>query len=99
MAKLRLVTAKHFILITRVPDIRQIRQAHVSMSRDFMAVWVPDMAYEAMNGLARKRATAMARHGQGAAASAGFPAAARPDLSGQKGLDEGLLPLANDGSL
>ncbi len=34
MAKLRRVTAKLFILITGVKDLRQVRQAHVSMFRD-----------------------------------------------------------------
>ena len=34
MAKLRRVTAKLFILITGVEDLRQVRQAHVSMFRD-----------------------------------------------------------------
>lgn len=36
MAKLRLVTARQFILITKVTDVRQIRQAHVSKFRDML---------------------------------------------------------------
>jgi hypothetical protein len=36
MAKLRRVTAKLFILITGVDDLRQVRQAHVSMFRDML---------------------------------------------------------------
>lgn len=36
MAKLRLVTARLFLLITKVSDVRQVRQAHLSKFRDML---------------------------------------------------------------
>ena len=73
--------------------------AKLHRAGELTAVWVPDAAHEAMRDLVRARATADAGHGKGAPASPGFPSAPRPHLSRQEGLDEGLPPLADDGSL
>ena len=61
--------------------------AKLHRAGELTAVWVPDEAHEAMRDLVRARATAVRVTGQARPASAGLPAPARSDLSGQEGLE------------